>query len=121
MTTQHHVHFFDIDQRGPTPFAGKGLEFDTDDNLSSSFLSKLEAGVSSSQKNLPDPIDVIKQVMERRDLTNHDLKPYIGSSGNVCDILKRRRQLSLAMIRKLHMGLGIPAKILIQEYQPKRT
>lgn len=46
---------------------------------------------------------------------------FIGSSGNVCDIMKGRRNLSLAMIRRLHSGLGIPAQILIQEYTDKRS
>jgi HTH-type transcriptional regulator / antitoxin HigA len=31
-------------------------------------------------------------------------------------VLNRRRPLTLAMIRRLHVGLGIPADILIQPY-----
>lgn len=50
---------------------------------------------------LPNLIEEIKNVMRRRGLTNNDLKPCIGSSGNVCDILMRRRPLFLRMIRNL--------------------
>ena len=68
------------------------------------------------EKNLPDPIDYLKDVMTERGLCNKDLKVYIGSSGNVCSVLKRRKPLSLRMIRNLHNYLGIPAEILIQPY-----
>jgi HTH-type transcriptional regulator/antitoxin HigA len=74
----------------------------------------------SRGKNLPDPIEEIKNVMRRRGLTNNDLKPCVGSSGNVCDILMRRRPLSLRMIRNLHDFLGIPGEILIQPYEYAR-
>jgi HTH-type transcriptional regulator/antitoxin HigA len=71
-------------------------------------------------RSLPDPIDEIKSVMRRLGLTNNDLKPYIGSSGNVSDVLMRRRPLSLRMIRNLHDFLGISAEILIQPYEHAR-
>ncbi len=62
----------------------------------------------------PDPIEAIKYFMESRGLDRRDLEPYIGPSGRVSEVLNRRRPLTLAMIRKLHDGLGIPAEILIQ-------
>jgi len=69
-----------------------------------------------TKKKLPDPITHLKQVMEERGLRNRDLKIYIGSSGNVSAILKRRQALSLRMIRNLNKYLNIPAEILIQPY-----
>ncbi len=63
-----------------------------------------------------DPIDYLKEVMANRGLRNQDLKIYIGSSGNVCSVLKRRKPLTLRMIRNLHDYLDIPAEILIQPY-----
>ena len=71
-------------------------------------------------QKLPDPIEAIEEIMRQRGLVNKDLKPCIGSSGNVCDILKRRRPLSLKMIRNLHSFFGIPAEILIQPYTCQR-
>ena len=71
-------------------------------------------------QKLPDPIDAIEEIMRQRGLANKDLKPCIGSSGNVCDILKRRRPLSLKMIRNLHSFFGISAEILIQPYTCRR-
>ena len=68
------------------------------------------------KKNLPDPIDHLKRIMAKRGLKNKDLKIYIGSSGNVCSVLKRRKPLTLRMIRNLNKYLHIPAEILIQPY-----
>lgn len=41
------------------------------------------------------------------------MQPYIGNSNRVYEVLAGRRALSLAMIRKLHDGLHIPADVLI--------
>jgi HTH-type transcriptional regulator/antitoxin HigA len=66
---------------------------------------------------LPDPIEAIKYWMESRGLSRRDLEPYIGTRARVSEILNRKRQLSLNMIRKLEAGLGIPAEVLIQPYE----
>lgn len=64
----------------------------------------------------PDPIDAIEFHMERLRLSRRDLEPYIGSRARVSEILNRRRPLTLAMIRKLQAGLGIPTATLLQTY-----
>lgn len=63
-----------------------------------------------------DPIDYLKKIMAERHLRNTDLKIYIGSSGHVGSVLKKKRPLTLRMIRNLHRYLDIPAEILIQPY-----
>lgn len=68
-------------------------------------------------REYPDPIDYLKKVMQERKLRNTDLKIYIGSSGYVGSVLKRRKPLTLKMIRNLNKYLGIPAEILIQPYK----
>ncbi len=62
----------------------------------------------------PDPVEAINYHLESHGLERQDLEPYIGSSGRVSEILNRKRPLTLAMIRKLNAGLGIPAEVLIQ-------
>jgi len=79
-------------------------------------IRSVSRSAKSVNKRLPDPIDYLKEVMSERGLRNKDMKVYIGSSGNVCSVLKRRKPLSLRMIRNLHDYLGIPAEILIQPY-----
>lgn len=61
----------------------------------------------------PDPVDAILFRMDQAGLTRKDLIPHIGSPSRVSEVLSRKRPLSLAMIRRLHSGLGIPASSLI--------
>jgi len=65
--------------------------------------------------DLPDPVEAIKFVMEQRDLAVEDLVPYIGQPNRVYEVLNRKRPLTLAMVWKLHKGLGIPAESLIKQ------
>lgn len=67
------------------------------------------------QVSLPDPVDAVLFRMEQQNLSQKDLVPYIGSRSKVSEVLSRKRPLSLSMIRALHAGLGIPAKVLLQE------
>lgn len=60
-----------------------------------------------------DPIEAIKFSMEQNNLSHKDMKPYIGASGRVSEILNRKRNLTLTMIKKLHDGLKIPYECLI--------
>jgi HTH-type transcriptional regulator / antitoxin HigA len=62
----------------------------------------------------PDPIDAIKFQMEQRGMSARDLESLIGSRSRVHEILNRKRPLSLAMVRRLHEGLGISAETLIR-------
>ena len=64
--------------------------------------------------DLPDSVEAIKFEMDRKGLTVKDLEPMIGKSNRVYEILNRKRSLTLAMIRKLHANLGIPAESLIK-------
>lgn len=64
----------------------------------------------------PSPIEAIRFVMDQRGLKQSDLIPYIGSRPRVSEILNGKRNLTLKMIRNLHLGLNIPAEILIQDY-----
>lgn len=64
---------------------------------------------------LLDPIEVILFYMDQRGLKKSDMVPYFGSISKVSDVISRKRPLSLAMIRKLHQGLGISADMLMNE------
>ncbi len=66
----------------------------------------------------PDPIEAIKFRMEQQGLTRNDLAKILGTRTRVSEILNRRRNLSIGMIRQLHEKLGISAEVLIR---PTRT
>ncbi|MCX7041274.1 MAG: transcriptional regulator [Gammaproteobacteria bacterium] len=65
--------------------------------------------------DLPDAVEAIKFRMEQQGLTAKDLEPLIGRSNRVYEVLNRKRGLTLAMIKKLHLGLGIPAESLLKQ------
>ncbi len=69
----------------------------------------------------PDPVEAIKFRMEQRGLTRKDLEPIIGTRTRVAEILNRKRNLSIGMIRRLHEELGISAEVLIQPSRSKRA
>lgn len=62
----------------------------------------------------PDPIDAIYFRMEQLGITRKDLIPLIGSRGRVAEVLGRKRNLSIEMIRRLNGSLGISADVLIR-------
>lgn len=66
----------------------------------------------------PDPIEAIKFRMEQQGLTRNDLAKILGTRTRVSEVLNRRRNLSIKMIRRLHQKLGISAEVLIR---PTRT
>jgi HTH-type transcriptional regulator/antitoxin HigA len=66
-----------------------------------------------------DPVEAIKFCMDQKGLTPKDLVPMIGALSRVDDVLNGIRPLTLAMIRRLHQGLGIPVESLIQPCRSK--
>ena len=64
-----------------------------------------------------DPISMIEFIMDQQGLTRKDLELYIGPRQRVWEVMEKRRKLTLPMIRRLEAGLGIPAEVLIREYE----
>ena len=69
----------------------------------------------------PDPIEAIRFRMEQQGLTRKDLEPLIGTRTRVAEVLNRKRNLSIAMIRRLHAHLGISAEVLIRPTRKERA
>lgn len=66
----------------------------------------------------PDPIEAITFRMEQAGWSQQDLIPLIGSRSKVSEVLSRKRDLSLRMIRALWEHLGIPADVLLGHREP---
>lgn len=64
----------------------------------------------------PSPIEAIKFRLEQLNKPVSELSEILGARSRQSEILSGKRKLSLAMIRKLHQVLGIPAESLILEY-----
>lgn len=61
----------------------------------------------------PDPVDAIVYRLAELGLKQKDLAAIVGSQSRASEILSRKRQLTLEMIRLIHERLKIPAEILI--------
>jgi HTH-type transcriptional regulator/antitoxin HigA len=61
----------------------------------------------------PDPIDAIKFRMEQMEISKADMVKYLGSQSRVSEVLNRKRDLTLGMIKTLYKELKIPAAILL--------
>jgi HTH-type transcriptional regulator/antitoxin HigA len=76
------------------------------------------------QKHFPigdaDPIAMIEFGMDQQGLTRKELEPMIGSRARVSEVLSGKRNLTLAMIRRLSAGLHIPADLLIGAERSRR-
>ncbi len=69
----------------------------------------------------PDPIEAIKFRMEQQNLSNKDLEGILGPKSKVSEVLNRKRNLSIGMIRKVHQVLGISADTLIQPTRARNS
>ena len=83
-------------------------------------LKLLAKTIGDYEKNnfpssLPSPIEAIRFRMEQENLKPVDLVDFIGSRSKVSEVLSGKKPLTLPMIRALEKGLGIPAKVLIQD------
>ena len=68
----------------------------------------------------PDPIEAIKFRLEQQGTDKKALIGVIGSRTRVHEVLRRDRALSLAMIRRLHQTLNIPAEVLIRPIRRRK-
>jgi len=64
--------------------------------------------------DLPDPIEAIKFRLEQTGKDSRALIGVIGQRTRVYEVMRRKRPLSLNMIRNLHEKLNVPAEVLIQ-------
>jgi HTH-type transcriptional regulator/antitoxin HigA len=61
----------------------------------------------------PDPIEAIKERMSQLHLTRKDVAPYFGGENRVSEVLNKKRNLTIRMIRELNKNLGIPIDTLL--------
>ncbi|MCE2424707.1 MAG: transcriptional regulator [Pseudomonadales bacterium] len=64
----------------------------------------------------PDPISLITHIMEANGWRQKDLAVLIGSQPHASEVLRRRRPLTLSMIRALSTEWNLPVDTLVREY-----
>ena len=68
----------------------------------------------------PDPVDAITFHMAQNNLEAKDLATVLRSQPRASEVLRRKRQLSIDMIRRLHEMWGLPLASLFGSTKPKR-
>jgi HTH-type transcriptional regulator/antitoxin HigA len=67
----------------------------------------------------PSTADLIRHLMDQHGLTPADMAPILGTPSRVSEVLRGKKQLSMAMIQRLRARFRVPADVLIPP--PKRT
>lgn len=90
-------------------------EYDTPEGDELDILTTLVENYEAKHFPIPacDPIEAIRFRMEQMGLEAKDLTPIIGSRSKVSEILNHKRQLSISMIRNLHVQLNVPYESLM--------
>ncbi|MBP6795602.1 MAG: helix-turn-helix domain-containing protein [Saprospiraceae bacterium] len=63
----------------------------------------------------PDPIVALKYRLEELNLSQKDVSKYFGGENRVSEVLNRKRNLSLRMIKNMYKYLGIPGSVLLSK------
>src|SRR5580658_5041751 len=92
---------------GAEPDTAEGEELDVLATLVDAYEARHHA------IDAPDPIAAIQFRMEQQGLTRKNLEPLIGSRARVSEVMNGKRQLTLAMVRRVRAGLGISADLLV--------
>ena len=90
---------------------------DSEDGVRLELLAKLVEDYERDRFEIlrPDPIDAVLFRMEQQGLRQKDVADYFGGKNRASEVLSRKRPLTLAMIRNLHLHLAIPLELLVQD------
>jgi HTH-type transcriptional regulator / antitoxin HigA len=69
----------------------------------------------------PSTAELIRHLMDQHGLTRADLVPILGKPSRVSEVLRGKKELSMAMVQRLHARFRVPADLLIAPpKQPRR-
>ncbi len=60
----------------------------------------------------PKTADLIRHLMDQHALTRADMVPILGTPSRVSEVLRGKKQLSMAMVQRLRARFRVPADIL---------
>jgi HTH-type transcriptional regulator / antitoxin HigA len=67
----------------------------------------------------PSTSELIRHLMEQHGLTRADMVPILGTPSRVSEILRGKKELSIATVQRLRAKFRVPADLLIPS--PKRA
>jgi len=68
----------------------------------------------------PNTAEVLRYLMDQHGLKRADLVPLLGTQSRVGEVLRGRKQLSLAMVQRLRARFRLPADLLLPPVAPMR-
>jgi HTH-type transcriptional regulator/antitoxin HigA len=63
--------------------------------------------------------ELIRHLMDQHGLTRADMVPILGTPSRVSEVLRGRKELSMAMVQRLRARFRVPADLLLPP--PKKT
>jgi HTH-type transcriptional regulator/antitoxin HigA len=61
----------------------------------------------------PSTAELIRHLMDQHGLTRADMVPLLGTPSRVSEILRGKKELSMAMVQRLRARFRVPADLLI--------
>src|ERR1700730_12850914 len=61
----------------------------------------------------PSTAELIRHLMDQHALTRADLVPILGTPSRVSEVLRGKKELSMAMVQRLRARFRVPADLLI--------
>jgi HTH-type transcriptional regulator/antitoxin HigA len=61
----------------------------------------------------PSTAELIRHLMDQHGLTREDMVPLLGTASRVSEILRGKKELSMAMVQRLRARFHLPADLLI--------
>src|SRR6202030_2895911 len=65
------------------------------------------------QRRPPSIADLIRHLMDQHGLTRADMVPLLGTPSRVSEVLRGKKELSMAMVQRLRARFRVPADLLI--------
>ena len=67
----------------------------------------------------PSTAELIRHLMDQHGLRRADMVPILGTASRVSEVLRGKKELSMAMVQRLRARFGVPADLLIPS--PKKA
>jgi len=92
--------------------------WDSDDPADIARLNAQASLIAAYEENKwprrpPSTADMIRHLMDQHGLTRADLVPILGTPSRVSEVLRGKKELSMAMVQRLRARFRVPADLLL--------
>ena len=65
------------------------------------------------QRRPPRTAEIVRYLMDQHGLTRTDMVPILGTASRVSEVLRGKKELSMAMVQRLRARFRVPADVLL--------